>query len=64
MSTRGSEPAVTRARYLRLTIDIRVANNEFADALLNEDPPISDLQQNIEAGEIEIDGYYDVEDHS
>jgi len=51
------------AKYLRLTIDIRVANDEFAQELLDYEPLAFDLQRNIEAGEVEIDGYDGVEDH-
>lgn len=51
------------AKYLRLTIDIRVENDEFAQELIDLDAQSFDLHRNIEAGEVVIDGYSDVEDH-
>ena len=51
------------AKYLRLTIDVRVENDEFADELLANDADYVDLQRNVETGEVEIDGYRDVEFH-
>ena len=50
------------AKYLRLTIDVRVENDEFALDLLGGEVNAHDLQQNIEAGEVAIDGYDDVKD--
>lgn len=51
------------SKYLRLTIDVAVADDEFAELLLEQEALPRDLQQNIEAWVVEIDGYSDVEDH-
>jgi hypothetical protein len=50
-------------KYLRLTIDVSVYNDEVVVALEKLEMSNLDLVRNIEAGEIEIDGYSDVEVH-
>ena len=54
------------AKYLRLTIDVRVENDEFAEQLLAQelDDEAYEFQKNVEAGEISIDGIWEREDHS